>query len=887
MLTMMVSPIAIGQVGFPAGTPVPTYAFCNVAPNPIGVGQTVSVNFFLATPMETSERPTNMTVKITDPDGTVKTMGPYTGDTTGGSFFSFVPDKVGQYTFQFIYLGQVLTTPGTSWTGMVNQPSQSKPFILTVQEEPIYETAYPATPLPTNYWQTPVSSMNVGNWYKIMGPWLGLGSVTFASTGSYNVSSMCNPYTESVLSGHVLWTKVWCAGGVVGGDAGGDEQSGHYWSTRQYWPQYAPVIMNGIMYSTWYPETTGYSNGILATDLYTGETLWRINTTNPLRCGMVNNVKTINAYGVVGPYIWTTGTLPASDTGGRLIGVAPSQFSAGIPSSFMNTTGTQWNMYSGLTGQYVGSVVNGTSLTLRSDNNGNLIGYYINNTVGAQTVYSPAPGGIATPFGGGYIPTVVNVTGPRLCCFNMTQVIGSSWGWAPTQNGVYDFALGVMWSKKVPTDISGAAISPALSINSITGDAVVMSAGYVHGQGVGGETPGWLVLASMDQDTGEVLMCKNFTYASGAESLLPFTRTTSSFGYGMITIANDVNYRVVAYDVRTGNKVWSTTLQSDSTDGTPNSFDLFSLKSWHGNGVQYWYGLGGDIWALEVRTGSLRWYTNTTRLIGDPGVETPYGIWPLWVFNSMGLTNDVAYFTIGHEYDPPLFHGAQMLAINATNGGLIWGELGTYIRSTSIAYGVMLSLNAYDNQIYAFAKGPSATTVTAPSVGVTTATPMTITGTVMDVSAGTKQNLVAANFPNGLPCVSDASQSKWMEYVYQQQPYPADVEGVKVSFFVLDSNNNYRPIGTTTTNAAGSYGFTWNPDIPGDFMVVANFEGSNSYYPSSARTYFHASEAPGDTPQPTQAPASLADQYLLPATGGIIAAIAIVGVVLALLLRKR
>ena len=153
--SIMISPIATGQVDFPEGAQVPTYAFINVAPNPIGVGQTVSVNFFLATPMETSERPTNMTVKITDPDGTVKTMGPYTGDTTGGTYFTFVPDKVGEYTFQFLYGGQVLT--GTSmWAGMINMPSQSKPVTLTVQEEPIYESTYPANPLPTNYWQTPV-----------------------------------------------------------------------------------------------------------------------------------------------------------------------------------------------------------------------------------------------------------------------------------------------------------------------------------------------------------------------------------------------------------------------------------------------------------------------------------------------------------------------------------------------------------------------------------------------------------------------------------------------------------------------------------------------------------------------------------------------------------
>ena len=165
---------------------------------------------------------------------------------------------------------------------LLQLPSQSNVFTLVVQQEPITQTSYPITPLPTKYWETPVSAQNVQNWYKIMGPWLGLGGLVFASTGKYNASSLCNPYTESVYAGHVLWTKPWCAGGVVGGDAGGNEITGSYWSTRQYWPQYAPVIMDGKMYSTWYPETTGYSNGILCTDLYTGETLFRINTTSVL-----------------------------------------------------------------------------------------------------------------------------------------------------------------------------------------------------------------------------------------------------------------------------------------------------------------------------------------------------------------------------------------------------------------------------------------------------------------------------------------------------------------------------------------------------------------------------------------------------------------------------
>ena len=59
----------------------------------------------------------------------------------------------------------------------------------------------------------------------------------------------------------------------------------------------------------------------------------------------------------------------------------------------MNTTGTQWNMYDALTGMYILSIVNGSTLTLRTDEMGNLIGYYINNTAGAWSEMThPVPG---------------------------------------------------------------------------------------------------------------------------------------------------------------------------------------------------------------------------------------------------------------------------------------------------------------------------------------------------------------------------------------------------------------------------------------------------------------------------------------------------------------
>ena len=140
------------------------------------------------------------------------------------------------------------------------------------------------------------------------------------------------------------------------------------------------------------------------------------------------------------------------------------------------------------------------------------------------------------------------------------------------------------------------------------------------------------------------------------------------------------------------------------------------------------------------------------------------------------------------------------------------------------------------------------------------------------------------NFPYGLPAVSDASQKGWMEYVYMQQPMPTNATGVPVSINVLDSNGNYRQIGTTTSDGSGMFTFTWTPDIAGDYTVVASFAGSESYYPASAETSFTAVEpAPTASPYPvTSLPPT--EMYFAASTIAIIIAIAIVGL---LILRKK
>jgi hypothetical protein len=127
-----------------------------------------------------------------------------------------------------------------------------------------------------------------------------------------------------------------------------------------------------------------------------------------------------------------------------------------------------------------------------------------------------------------------------------------------------------------------------------------------------------------------------------------------------------------------------------------------------------------------------------------------------------------------------------------------------------------------------------------------------------------------------------------MEAVYEQQPMPHDTTGVPVTLSVLDSNGNYRTIGTTTTNAQGNFGFKWTPDIPGNFTVYATFAGTGAYYGSTASTYIYAS-SPTATAAPTATPLSgVATQTTLEYIGvAIIIVIIVIGAVLAMLVTRK
>jgi hypothetical protein len=185
-------------------------------------------------------------------------------------------------------------------------------------------------------------------------------------------------------------------------------------------------------------------------------------------------------------------------------------------------------------------------------------------------------------------------------------------------------------------------------------------------------------------------------------------------------------------------------------------------------------------------------------------------------------------------------------------------------------------------------KGPSAMTVDSPLSGVKLGDSLTIRGTVTDISPGTQQEPIRLRFPNGVPAVSDASQSEMMQYIYYQQQKPMNATGVAIPVSVLDLNNNYRTIGTVTSDKDGFFSLNWKPDIPGQYIVYASFDGSESYWPSHAETSFAVDPVAETQTSPSPLPIqSVSDQYFLPAIAAIILAITIDFAVTILVLKKR
>jgi hypothetical protein len=630
-----------------------------------------------------------------------------------------------------------------------------------------------------------------------------------------------NPYATAPNSAHIMWTREMDLGGVTGGNF---SDTPSYYSGESYENKWnPPIIMNGRLY---YNQRLGSSSmlGMACVDLRTGEEIWFKDGVT-LSFGQLLNFNSPNQHGVI-PYLWST-------------------------------SGRTYKMYDAFTGEWILDISDVPSGTLVFGENGELLKYNLFTQ-----------GGVL-----------------QLSLWNSTHVDGLlslSYGedspmWRPPQGATLDGTTGTMWTVNA-TSVAG---SPRTS--AIVDDVLVAVANSPEqtSRGLYTQEAGWMHygFSLKPGHEGQLLWAQNRTVAGNATMMITAARGTMASS-GIYTALIKETKQYIGYDVQTGNQLWITDpVESDwsmfQMGDQPIAYDKFYTATY-----------SGEIHAYDITNGTEAW----KYFDGSSGLATPYGQNPFCsgVTGAASVVSvaDGKLFAVNNEHSPsmPLYKGYELHAIDAETGDSLWSILGWY-QHPVIADGYLVTLNAADNRIYSFGKGPSALTVEAPMTGVMQGTSMVIRGTVLDVSAGTSQ--VAANFPNGVPAVSDESQSVWMEYVYMQQPRPTNTTGVPVTIDVIDSNCNYRNIGNVTTDSSGMFSLEWQPDIPGQYTVIATFAGSESYWPSFSETSFTANPLPEPTATPTPTPASMAEQYFLPMSIGIILAIAVVGAVIVLMIRKR
>jgi hypothetical protein len=814
---------------------IPTFLFVIASPNPVGVGQIVYVGATFSKPTPTGSGYSgdlyeDVTIDIIDPSGHKNVYGPYLMSPVAGVTFTFTPDVAGDYTLQAHYPGQVLTgdnpadsTPATLNTGLIGST-------MLPDDSDIITLVVQEDPVLPIYKTPPLPtefwtrSIYGTNWN-----WGELGSNWFGLSAGAGFSS------------------------------GGSGQGGDTYN-RNFQPYGSAPNTPHIMWTM--PTQLGGQPGMPVTadesSMYSGTSLL-ITYFKPV-C-ILNGVLFYNKFAYAGTFMgWRavdihTGKILWEKTPdevenqyldwGQVFNYNNFQEFGSAALLYTTVSNGMFRIYDPLTGQYLANVTDtqSTSRVINYDSTGlrgEILGYY--------------------------------TSGGNLCMYNYTKLLsGTSWrvrvsGNINASSSRYD---PVMWETPLPTTFNGDDIS--LSIASADADVILMSQ-VPGGLSWQGTTLGYIYLAGYDAKTGDKLW-------GPINQTLPKYEDTSLLcaADGYFVMHNKDRNLAWGYSLTTGKQLWGpVTLKGG---GVSSVFRAGII----GYGKVYISDLGGYVNAIDLETGEVAW----TYFAGSAGYDTPFESYPIFGYNTQSMAGGILFLTEGIMYTPPA-HPSYRLAINCTDGSLVWKLLQYACTCVGpIADGFLISWDSFDTSIYCIGKGPSATTVTAPDTAQPLGTQVLVQGTVIDTSGGTTQDVITTRFPYGLPAVSDDSMEAWMEYAYQQQIKPTNATGVDVTITVLDPNGNCYDVGTATSNTEGTFGLVFDPPVAGDYTIYATFEGSESYYGSSAATYLYVTEAPAATAEPTPVPASAADLYFLPMSIGIIIAIIVVGLLLFLLLRKR
>ena len=842
---------------------IPTFAYVQVAPNPVGVGQPVHVFIWLNVPHDGAAvtndyRFHNYLLNITAPNGiTTTTSYANIQDTTSSQYFIVTPDQIGTYIFNFTFPGNNINDYSHANDAFVNDtylPSSASTTLI-VKQEPLPDPIG-SYPLPQEYWTRPIYGEN-NFWWTISSNWLGQGAPGYAGVNRPGARQQSFPGDAvGPQTAHIMWTKPLQTGGVVGGNNFAI-QGNTYFEGSAYNQRFAnPIILNGKLYYTETVSFTGTPNNGFGSagpigptdciDLRTGQILWSRSDVPPLSFGYIYDLEDPNQHGVYPAILFTSNFARAfdADTGTALFNVT------GVP------TGT---LAKGPQGEQLRYVISNIGTT--ANPNWTLAEW---NSTKIWSFASTNPG--------------LNYTGP----------IDGSISDLNNPSTRYDWNVSIPWraSMTATTVFNGFYNNMLLCYNGSLPNvfnALTLTPYTYFAVNLNASRPGYKI--------GDLLWTNTVNPSSNNVSI---NVGDSDPIAGVFVEGYRETTQWVGYSMTTGAKLWGPTAGQSPWDYYGNTgVSIAQGAAAYGN--LYSSGFGGITYCYDLTNGQLRFtYGN-----GGPGNSTnsgfytAYGDYPTFI---TAIGDGVIYLiSTEHTATSPIYKGALARAINATDGTEIWtlsdytstlAGPGSSPTSYAIADGYATFFNGYDNQIYSVGRGPTGISVDASKLQ-TIGGSVVITGRLTDVSAGTKQDEQASRFANGVPCASDASMKDWMGYVYQQKPLPTNFTGVPVTIDVVDSNGNYRNIGTATTDASGEYSLVWAPDIPGTYNVVATFHGTNGYWPSYTETTFNVMQAAATPTSPISAPTSNTDMYILGSAIAIIIVVIIVGAAIILMQRKR
>jgi hypothetical protein len=652
---------------------------------------------------------------------------------------------------------------------------------------------------------------------------------TIAGNWLYSPRNFFSPYNDGPETAHILWTKPITTGGIAGGALGTAELEALGYHGFECGDAYE---------GKWGGRGGFWGSGpvIVAGKLY-------------YRDGAYDRPQITHCVDLhTGEELWAKTFLDNRTITEAQVFYWDSYNYHGVYPYLWVTVGSTWNAFDAATGEWM---------------------FTVDNVPSGTTVYGPK---------GEIYRYSISTAQARMLVWNMSAFgsMHGSWGRTvhlKTLNATEDSeAAQRAWclNTTIPTDLSG-------SVRAIFFEDRVIGASVSQT-----EVTSW-GLSLEPSDEGDLLFKKTWNAPASWENenvSISWVAISSQGEDGVFVVFAREHRKFYGFSCNTGEFLWETEPEHylNTYVGTECLIAYDTFISTGVSGITYGY---------DVTTGDLLWEYHAV----DPYQEI---LWANdWWTKPLFVTDGKLYLGhMEHSSIDPKPRGAPFICLNVTTGEEIWRANGLFRQTYWGARGIIgdsiiATMDTYDQRVYAIGKGPSYTTVTAPSIGVPLGNSVLIRGTVTDISPGTEEYGLRTRFPDGVPAVCDDNMSDWMLYVYKQFARPTDVLGVEVTISVLDPNGNSYEVGTATSDDSGFYKLSFIPPVPGEYTVIASFEGSGAYYGSYSETAINVDPAPEATPQSTATPAPMTDTYVLGIGTGSIIAIVAIGLLLILMLRKR